>query len=133
MTDVQIVTAEGIVTRPASTDELAEAQVRETQAAANRLPNWRATATLSRMEMALALEASSILTEAQMLELCGGVIPAPLGAFIDLLPVESRKFARAATAAGQPFERASPIWTAVAAADTGPTESEIDALFGWTG
>lgn len=95
---------------------------------------WRAQATLSRMEMALALKGAAILTHAQAMELAGGNIPAPLAAFIALLPdQDSREFAEIATIAGQPFERASPLWSAVAAADTGPTEAEIDALFGWTG
>jgi len=95
---------------------------------------WRAQATLSRLEMALALKASGMLTHAQAMELAGGMIPAPLAAFIALLPdQESQEFAEIATIAGQPFERASPLWSAVAAADTGPSEAEIDALFGWTG
>lgn len=95
---------------------------------------WRAQATLSRMEMALALKAAAILTHAEAMQLAGGTIPAPLATFIELLPdQQSREFAEIATIAGQPFERASPLWSAVAAAATGPTEAEIDALFGWTG
>lgn len=94
---------------------------------------WRAQATLSRLEMALALKAFAILTHAEAMQLAGGTIPDPLAAFIALLPdQESREFAEIATIAGQPFERASPLWSAVAAAETGPTEAEIDALFGWT-
>lgn len=93
---------------------------------------WRETAKLSRMEMATALDAAGLLTEAEAMQFCGGTVPAPLDALIMLLPEEHRKAARFATAAGQPFERSSPLWDAVAAADTGPSEVEIDALFGWT-
>lgn len=91
----------------------------------------RSLATLSRLEMALSLKAAAILTHAEAMQLAGGTIPAPLAAFIALLPdQESREFAELATIAGQPFERASPLWSAVAAADTGPSEAEIDAIFG---
>jgi hypothetical protein len=129
---VRIVTAAGVITRPETPEEAADVAARAAQAAADALPKWRARATLSRMDMALALEAAGILTETQMLELCGGNIPAPLEAFILMLPEADRKFARAATAAGQPFARSSPMWSAVSAHEDGPTESQIDAIFGWS-
>lgn len=132
MADVQIVTAAGIVTRPATTEEAAEASVRETQAAASRLTDWRARASLSRFEMGEALIAATILDHDQTKQFLAGVIPTPLADLIALLPEADRPVAERATIGAQSFARNSPLWAGIAAAETGPTPAEIDALFGWT-
>lgn len=94
---------------------------------------WRAQAALSRFEMGEALILAAILDHDQTKQFLGGVIPAPLAALIALLPEADRPIAERATIGAQSFARDSPLWNGIADAETGPTEAEIDALFGWTG
>lgn len=128
---VRVISSGQVVTRDATLAEIAEAAERQTAFAESRKEVWRSRATLSRFEMGEALIASGILDHAQTKDFLGGTIPAPLAAMISFIPEEDRPVAERATIGAQYFERNSPLWSGIAAAEAGPTDAEIDALFGW--
>lgn len=96
-----------------------------------RLADWRATHSLTRPEMAMALAAAGVLTEAQAEDFAAGAIPASFAALIETLPAEVRFEARVRLRAAREFPRADAFWSMLVAANAEWTDAMIDAVFGW--
>ena len=93
--------------------------------AAERLTEWRASITRSRLEIAESLIALGILTEDEAEEFSGHQIPKPLDDMTKALPKEVRKQARRMLRGASQFDRAHPMW------EHAPYDTEtVDAIFG---
>lgn len=128
---IRIMTLGGVTEREATVEEQAEISLRNTDLDAAQIAQWRGSKMLSRFEMGEALIAAAILTEEQTEDFLRGVIPAPLNTLIALLPEADRSLARRLTIGARDFARSDTLWLGIANAPTGPSASDIDALFGW--
>ncbi|MCE8467559.1 hypothetical protein LZ189_00480 [Rhodovulum sulfidophilum] len=91
---------------------------------AERLAAWRASATLSRLELASALIAAGILTQGEAEDLAAQRMPGALAALVEPLPEDARSAVRLRLVGLAGFARADPIWDAL----LGPELA--DAVFG---
>ena len=92
---------------------------------AERLAQWRANTTRSRLEIAEALISLEILTEDEAEEFCGHQLPKPLRDMTNELPPEVRGQARRTLRGASQFDRAHPMW------EHAPYDAEtVDAIFG---
>ena len=93
--------------------------------AAERLANWRASTTRSRLEIAESLIALGILTEDEAEEFCGHQLPKPLRDMTNDLPPEVRGQARRMLRGASQFDRNHPMW------EHAPYDAQtVDAIFG---
>lgn len=136
--EVMILGPGGATLRAQTLEEQVESAEREAGAAQQALDAWRAQATMTRMEIAKALKVGATIggqpfsiTHLEALAFVRGEIPAPFQQLLDLLPAESIEDAEIAAAGGQPWPRKTPLWDGLIAHPSGPTEAEIDALYGW--
>lgn len=100
---------------------------------AQRLEAWRAQTWIWRLEMGEALLAIGILDNAETEAFLARSVPQPIQDMIDLLPAADQPRARRAVIGANQFARGDAMWGQIAAAPSGPTETDIDALFGWSG
>ena len=92
---------------------------------AERLANWRASTTRSRLEIAESLIALDILTEDEAEEFSGHQLPKPLDDMTKALPKEISKQARRMLRGASQFDRAHPMW------EHAPYDADtVDAIFG---
>ena len=92
---------------------------------AERLAQWRAGTTRSRLEIAESLIALGILTEDEAEEFCGHQRPKPLRDMTNELPPEVRGQARRTLRSASQFDRAHPMW------EHAPYDADtVDAIFG---
>ena len=93
--------------------------------AAERLAQWRANTTRSRLEIAEALISLEILTEDEAEDFCGHQLPKPLRDMTQELPPEVQGQARRTLRGASQFDRAHPMW------EHAPYDAEtVDAIFG---
>ncbi|ULB10743.1 hypothetical protein ORIO_12600 [Cereibacter azotoformans] len=101
----------------------------ETKAAA-RLADARATASLTRIEMAGALMLGGLLTPAEAEEFAARGLPAPIADLIETLPEDRRQIARLKMIGATDFPRSDALWDDLCAAPGWPEHADVDALFG---
>ena len=97
--------------------------------AASRLAEWRAAASVSKNDFAIALAASGTLTEAEATAWdTVGTLPPAAAAAILTLPLEQQRPARMKIAGVTTVHRNSPF-VALLAGAYGLTDEQVDALF----
>lgn len=95
------------------------------------LEAWRGAVSLTRIEMAFALQSAGILDQAQALEFAGRTLPGPIEALIASLPEVVQPLARLKMVGATEFPRSDEMWTLLTQGEGWPQDADVDALFGW--
>jgi hypothetical protein len=111
--------------------EIAEMAANEAESEANRLPEWRSKATLSRREFCIAAYRAGLLSEADAVLAAKGEWPASFDAALVGLPTNVVTEAKIEWASVSEIRRSAPLLATVQAT-AGVTDEQLDALFGWT-
>lgn len=95
------------------------------------LSAWRNAASLTRIEMAFALERAGILSQSEAEQFAGRTLPTPIVLLISTLPVEFQAIARLKMIGATEFPRSDDMWQLLTAGEGWPDDADVDAIFGW--
>ena len=110
--------------------EIAELAANEAEWEANKLPEWRSNATLSRRQFCIAAYRAGLLSETDAVLAAKGEWPASFDAALVGLPANVVTEAKIEWAAVSEIRRSAPLLETVRQS-AGVTEDVIDTMFGY--